>query len=64
MKIRLTPREDIFHQEGANIFLNAVKISCKDIIEANEDRELESKAIALSILKEHPNNPACEEMIN
>ena len=56
MKIRLTPREDIFHQEGANIFLNAVKISCKDIIEANKDRDIESKAIALSILEEFPEN--------
>ena len=57
MKIRLTPREDLFTQEGAEIFFNTLKISCNDIIEANEGREIESKAIALSILKEHPDTP-------
>ena len=57
MKIHLTPREDLFTQEGAEIFFNALKIACNDIIEANEGRELKSKAIALTVLKDHPERP-------
>ena len=49
--IHRTPARDLHQQEGARAFFNTLLNACKDIVEANADREIASKRIAQTILE-------------